>query len=166
MKTRKCTKCEKRFPETVDYFYRNKTKRDGLQFQCKECMKKYYLEHQEELKARNKKYEVKRRGRKKEYNIEYYKTIQGYLRNVYKNMKYRCGFSNGCYLNIENKFISADEFVDYVINELQVDPRGLDIHRIDNDGNYGPGNIEFLTEFQHQEKHRIININKELLVLY
>jgi len=48
---------------------------------------------------------------------------------------------------------SADDFRDYVINELKVDPRGLQIHRIDNDGHYERGNIVFVTREEHKEIH-------------
>ena len=55
---------------------------------------------------------------------------------------------------IECRFESNQEFVDYVINELKVDPRGLEIHRINNDGHYEKGNIEFLTDIDHKKKHK------------
>ena len=51
-------------------------------------------------------------------------------------------------------FGSADEFVDCVINELQIDPRGLQIDRIDNDGNYERGNIRFVTRRENNENKR------------
>ncbi len=55
---------------------------------------------------------------------------------------------------IQCLFESCSEFTNYVINELQVDPRGLQIHRINNNGNYEPGNIKFLTANIHYWEHK------------
>lgn len=87
--------------------------------------------------------------------------IEEYLRKLYFSMKTRCNGKldsqhNHCYTEnmIFNLFESADIFIDYVVNVLKVDPRGLVIHRIDNDGHYEPGNIEFLTNAEHGKKPR------------
>ena len=45
---------------------------------------------------------------------------------------------------ITNNFKSSDEFIDYIVYDLKVDPRGLQIDRINNDGHYGEGNIRFV----------------------
>ena len=55
---------------------------------------------------------------------------------------------------IKNKFKSTGEFVDYVINELQVDPCGLQIDRINNDGNYERGSIRFVTCSENNRNRR------------
>ncbi len=93
------------------------------------------------------------------YQKRYFNTIKGRLRRIYGSMKNRCNnlkhdhYKNYGGRGIELKF-TIDEFIDYVVNDLQIDPRGLEIHRIDNDGHYEKGNIEFLTSKKHGLKHR------------
>jgi len=51
---KKCTKCKVEKPMTTEYFSRMK---DGFQFQCKECRKKYHTDKREEiLRKRKEKY--------------------------------------------------------------------------------------------------------------
>ena len=89
-------------------------------------------------------------------------SINGVLYRKYMDMKARCeyakhpSFERYNRKGIKVKFKSLDDFRDYVTNELKVDPRGKHIHRIDNDGHYECGNIEFLTREEHVKKH--INI--------
>lgn len=89
----------------------------------------------------------------------YCATITGVLHNKYGSIRYRCNNPDGkryhCYggRGIKCLFKSLDDFRDYVINELKVDPRGLQIHRIDNDGHYERGNIVFVTREEHKEIH-------------
>lgn len=89
---------------------------------------------------------------------KYLTTIDGYLRRLYSRMKQRCenpndaGYKYYGGRGIEVQF-TADEFVDYVVNVLQQDPRGLTIDRIDSDGHYEPGNIWFCTMIQNLAYH-------------
>ena len=111
--------------------------------------KRYRKNHREKLKAYNLK-----------YNRGYRKTVRGHLTLLFHKIKERCESVNhyGYYWyggrGIACCFKSSSEFVDYVINILKVNPRGLEIHRINNDEHYEPGNVEFLTAKEHGLKHR------------
>jgi hypothetical protein len=95
------------------------------------------------------------RGRK--IYPEYKKTIKGFLISVWNHMTSRCNNPNDIsYKNYGGRrirclFESCGEFTDYIVNKLKVDPRGLQIDRINNNGNYEPGNIRFVTHAENQK---------------
>ena len=155
MVTKKCTKCSGEYPATTEYFYRDKQKRDRLYSWCRVC-------HRAAIEA----YQCTNVGKadQKERCKKYRKTIPGYLHTLYGHMKQRCtnpkchNYRNYGGRGIECKFEASDAFIAYVVDVLQVDPRGKQCHRIDSDGNYDLGNIEFLTAEEHVEKHRKLKI--------
>jgi len=73
MKTKICTKCRKEFPATVEFFYKDKYKSDGLASQCKSCFKEYT----EANKDTRDKYRSANKNKiaeyRKEYGKKYYK---------------------------------------------------------------------------------------------
>ncbi len=84
----------------------------------------------------------------------------------FNNMKQRCNNpKNSAYKyygsrGIQVKFKTSREFILYIVNVLGYDTlekfkelHDLVIHRINNDGHYEKGNIEFLTQSEHAVKH-------------
>ena len=131
---KKCTGCGGLFPATEEYYGKCSRSVDKLRSECRQC--------------------------KRDADAEYRNSIPGYLKRTYSNIARRCsGQSNDprhAYCTkqgISILFNSANEFADYVMNVMGVDPRGKACHRTDSDGHYQPGNIEFLTPEEHRERH-------------
>lgn len=49
---KKCSKCKEVFPRTKEFFYAQKSHKDGLKYHCKECCKKYHINNREHNLAR------------------------------------------------------------------------------------------------------------------
>ncbi len=178
MKTKRCPKCEQEL--SIDAFGKNRSRKDGLQVYCKGCCKEccrdrysrnleeyrqrgreYYREHRDECLRQKRRYSEKNRDGLARRGREYRGTIVGHLYNTFSNINQRCNnpvARNACYKGVQNKFKSLDDFRDYVINELQVDPRGLQIDRIDGDGHYERGNIRFVTAEVNNKNRRNIKV--------
>ena len=82
------------------------------------------------------------------------------MKQVFVGIKQRCNNPNHKAYKyyggrgIQNKFKSLDEFRNYIINELQIDPRKLTIDRINNNGNYEKENIRFVTQAENNKNKR------------
>lgn len=152
-----CTKCKEPKEATPENFGLDRRLKDGLTSRCRECRrvrnKNYRAANEEKIVTREKGYRATHRGEHQARSRKYRATANGYLRNLYGCIKQRCKMQES-YIGkgIKCRFTS-DEFVEYIMNIMQVDPRGKDIHRIDNEGHYAPGNIEFLTQAEHGERH-------------
>lgn len=142
---KQCVKCKEQ--KLFSEFYKSSTAKDDLQGRCKKCMNIYAKKYSQTYNWA-------------EHYRKYRKTLIGCLRTRFQQMKKRCtnpkyhGYN--CYggRGIQCKFESSDEFIDYVINELKIDPRGLTIDRIDNNGHYEPGNIRFVTQIENNKNRR------------
>lgn len=163
IQTKRCSKCKQTFPATLEYFYKSKECKYGLRPDCKQCYdqrhKQYYEVHKTERQKSSIQYYHSNKRQRKRYRNQYHKTIKGYLRHLFSYMLSRCNnpkCGNYKYYGgrgIRVKFISFTDFYDYVVNELQIDPRGLTIDRINNNGHYERGNIRFVTQAEN-------NLNK------
>ena len=164
MKT--CSKCNKTKPVT-DY-YRNKNNSDGLQYYCKSCMKAYQVKYKQTAqgKASIVKYQQSANGKAthKAARIKHLSTnLVGYLHNRYNLIKHRCNnpitvnYDRYGGMGITCEF-SFKEFYDYVVKDLQItnikELQGLQIHRVQNTGNYTLDNIVFITQVEHAAIHK------------
>jgi hypothetical protein len=68
---KRCTKCLKEYPPTLEYFYADPQYSDGLRQRCKDCVKargrQYYYEHHDERIEYGRRYMVKNRPTLIEY---------------------------------------------------------------------------------------------------
>lgn len=136
---KRCTKCKTRKP--FSEFHKNPQAKDGYRAICGKCRQKI-----------TQVYRIANKIKLAENMKIYCKTIRGCLRGRFNAIKNRCNNSNNIgYKNyggrgIKCLFKSSDEFMNYIINELKIDPRGLEIDRINNNGHYEKGNIRIVTK--------------------
>ena len=97
---------------------------------------------------------------KRKYNKQYNQSLTGHLRVLWNSIRDRCtNPKNIAYeyyggRGIQNKFEFFGVFYDYIVNVLTIDPRGLEIDRIDNDGHYERGNIRFVDTIGNRRNRR------------
>ena len=136
MKTKQCARCKE--TKFCSMFYKDKRTKDNLFPWCKEC----------------------KNNSDKKYTDRRLRTVSGYLRHLFHCIRQRC--NNPKYpkykywggRGIKCKFKNANEFINYVISKLQIDPHGLTIDRINNDKHYEPGNIRFVTIAENNRNKR------------
>jgi hypothetical protein len=143
--TKTCTKCKVGYEATPENFPSAKRNKDGLSSWCRSCSRAA-------TRKRQAIYSQTPEG--KATRKRYCGTINGDLHRKFDNITDRCS-KNKSYIRkgIMNLFESVEDLIDYVVDVLQVNPIGLQCHRIDNDGHYEPGNIEFLTKIEHDKIH-------------
>ena len=169
-----CPNCGK--SKSVSGFYRDKQTKSGYTCYCKICFIKRCRKYQQDNRAKVLIYQrkwckankAKKRGYAKRYygdnkesernrHLVYRGTLKGHIVHVVAKAKQRCTNENhprhGRYGGRGIKLcFSSGELYHWCLNN-HIDPRGLEIHRIDNDGDYVLDNIEFLTKGEHTTLH-------------
>lgn len=149
---KQCTKCKKQKPFSA--FGKHPGCKNGFSPICKKCKntrnRKYYQIHKIEINKHRRKYSPRK----------YRKTLMGSLRDRFQSIKQRCNNPNNSAYKwyggrgIKCLFKSSDEFINYILNELQVDLGGLTVDRIDNNGHYERNNIRLVTIAENQRNRR------------
>ena len=143
IQTKYCSHCKQ--IKSVSEFSKDRNAKDGLHWRCKGCRKQYGENHRIE---------------NRQYSKQYYQTLRGHLNQVWNAMLRRCNnpkdqeYKNYGSRGIEVKFACFEDFYNYVVKELKVEPRSLTIDRINNDGHYEKGNIRFVTYAENNRNKR------------
>jgi len=156
-----CSRCSVWKP--LSKYRKDSRRRDDRQSHCNKCLceqnKIYQKEHKTEIILYRQTHKVEAA----EWSKKYRQTLNGYLRSCYYSLNRRCNSSNFKQYKdyggrgIKNLFKSFGNFYQYVTINLELtynDIKGKQIDRINNDGHYKPGNIQFLTRAKHLIKHR------------
>ena len=119
----------------------------------------YKKKDPEKRKKQRREYYQKNKEKYRESARRYQKTLRGYITALVSRIKDRC--TNPNHLGYKyyggrkiRCYFTSTKLYNWVVAK-GIDPRGLDIHRIDNDKNYTLGNIEFLTRKEHARLHRL-----------
>jgi len=128
-----------------------------------EACRQWRAKNPEKIAEYRCRHRVEHRKKVAEANRRYAATIVGSLRKRFSGMRSRCdnpndrGYKYYGGRGIKCKFKDSNEFVDYVVSVLKVDPCGLQVDRIDNNGHYEPGNIRFVTAKVNSSNRRAAN---------
>lgn len=163
MKTKTCTKCGVKYPATAEYFYINKMNKDDFRGRCKQCMKKYQIAWRKRNPRYHKKYSKVWRGHNPQYDKNYRATLRGFTKRLHVNIRHRCdNVGDVNYIRYGGRGIrcifTEQELYDWFV-ENNIDPRGKNVHRINNDDNYTLNNIISLSHKDHAKAHRILRGN-------
>lgn len=123
----------------------------------KEAAKKWRVENRAAIAAYGKEYYARNKNRIRRAAKTHYGTFRGYICHLVTRTRSRCinpkdasyerygGRGICCLLTVRGLY-------DWLV-EKGIDPRGLCIHRIDNDGDYSLTNITFLSTKEHVRVH-------------
>ena len=142
-----CSKCGIEKP--LKKFHSHSSTIDRKRPDCRICRNTWTRKYHRTIKGKR-----LRRG----YDKKYESTVVGCAKKRYRGIVRRCNnpkdkdYDNYGGRGIKCEFVSAVDFVEYT-KEMGMTLYGKEVHRIDNDGNYCRGNIEFLSKKEHRKIH-------------
>lgn len=165
---KRCSKCKQTLLATLEYFYHCSRNIGGLSGWCKKCHNKDGKQRRgtkhgkASIKKGIKKYRASTKG--KAAQQEYQHSVNGLLRQLFNSLKSRCtnpndkDYANYGGRGIGFKFKDYADYRDHVVNNLGYTHaklhEGLQIGRIDINGDYEKGNLQMATQFQLQQNSR------------
>lgn len=157
MMKRACTKCGIKYDATLEFYRKTKTGKDGLRRDCRNCERKQSKAYYQNNKPYAKKWQKDNVDKCRLATRKYDTSFHGRVSRLMKEANRRCsnpsyeGFRYYGGRGIKICFTRGELHCWLVKNGI--DPRGLQIHRIDNEKNYTLYNIEFLTPRNHTLRH-------------
>ncbi len=154
--TKICTKCG--YGKPTDKFGNQPMAKNGLSSWCKECISKQVKEYYQGHKVEAAEYKRVHKVRYDKYRQKYKQTLRGHINSRFHDIKERCNnprhpkYKYYGSRGIKLRF-TFNELYDWCVTN-HVNPRGLEVHRIDNNGHYELDNIEFITPKEHGSKHK------------
>ena len=153
---KRCSKCKQLLSK--GQFSKNKRSKDGLSHQCKGCHNKYYKKNVERINIQQRKRYAANPKRQKVYQKGYDK--KNPERYIWCAMRQRCCNPNnpdykyygGRGIKVCDRWLNS--FKDFLKDVGKRPSPELTIDRIDNNGNYEPGNVKWSTWKEQNNNQR------------
>lgn len=143
VKVKKCGKCGNTYPLTLDYFHKNKSKKDGFQSYCKTCNIEYYYKYSKNEENRDRIVKLSKKHHRLEHSsiesLLHKRFVSARTRARNKKMEFNIPEEYLCELwdNQDGKCYYSGLSMTYDRNDLYT----VSIDRIDSSKGYIIGNV-------------------------